>query len=109
MSNTLQPLDLKHRMASNNTIHTMASSTRKMDDKRELVKFSVRAQDFILKKGMHKYSQSIDVGNEGIPIGLGSYAPGSDPNMNNYLDDSTGLAGANEYATDPENENMKNH
>ena len=105
MSSTLQPIE-KHRMGSNNTINTMASSSKRNNEK-QLVNFSVRAQDFILKKGMHNYSKSIDMGGDGnssLPLGLGNFAPGSNNEMSNYLDDTTNLPNKDMYATEPENE-----
>ena len=54
---TLQPIE-KHRMGSNNTINTMASSSKRNNEK-QLVNFSVRAQDFILKKGLSNFKPNI--------------------------------------------------
>lgn len=72
----------------------------------------MRAQDFILKKGLHNYSRSIDAHaatiDAGVPIGVGKHAPlqiGNTADFNNFLDDgSDDLA----YGTEPEgNEDKK--
>ena len=57
----------------------------------QLVNFSVRAQDFILKKGMHNYSKSIDFTAVKERSKIGRHGP-QDADLNNFLDISTDLA-----------------
>ena len=52
---------------------------------KQLVNFSVRAQDFILKKGLHDAS-TIDVDDINVNIGKAS----GDEGMNSFLDESIG-------------------
>lgn len=97
---SLQPIDrVKYRNTSNHTIATMASSTKRANEK-QLVEFSVRAQDYILKKGLHNYSKSIDAGSEGLPFGVGSYGI-KGPETNNFLEDGP-MPNHDNYATDPD-------
>ena len=82
------------RRNKNHSITGAVGSARKRN---QLVDFSVRAQDFILKQGIHSYRNSMVDG----PTGIGNFANASNPDINNFLDDSTGLpqtdnAGASE-------------
>ena len=86
---SLQPVNHRRNATQFNTITVGGSKNN--EAQKQLVNFSVRAQDFILKKGLagagsyHKNSQStIDV--EDIAIGIGNSGPHS--NINNFLDES---------------------
>jgi len=68
----------------------------------------VRAQDFILKQGLEGYSKSIDATGQGLPMGLGSYAPGiGGPDINNYLDTETGMPTDNQAGSGDEDESPR--
>ena len=68
-----------------NSLHHTLDGERRRDQK-ELVQFSVRAQDYILKQGLKDYSNTID-GEGDLPLGVGNRGG----MLNNYLED--GLSG----------------
>ena len=89
---TLGPVKGHHRRGAGsfdqyNTINATSSGGGGLidDTQRQLVNFSVRAQDFILKKGLHD-SNTIDVDDINVNIGKGPGGEGID----SYLDESIG-------------------
>jgi hypothetical protein len=81
---TLQPRSQRRGASQYSTTQQTGPLT---DNQKTLVNFSVRAQDFILKKGLGQAkmsAQTIDV--DDIALGIGSRGPGR--NYNNFLDES---------------------
>lgn len=91
---TLGPIKGQHRRGAGsfdqfNTISAPGIGTSKRgglsDTQKQLVNFSVRAQDFILKKGMtDRNSNTIDVDDININVGKGG------PGDTDWLNDSIG-------------------
>jgi len=87
---TLRPIKGHHKRGAGsfdqfNTINGASSGGGGLigDTQRQLVNFSVRAQEFILKKGLHNNS-TIDVDDINVNIGKGPEG------MDSYLDESIG-------------------
>ena len=85
LSNKLQ-FD-KQRNTSNAVMNTINHTQPKMDS--ELVRFSVRAQEYMVKKGLHNYNRSIDTFTEAPEKNpnLGPYEA-VDAQLDNYLNDT---------------------
>jgi hypothetical protein len=83
MNKTLGQIDA-HKYNNDFTSTTMSASRNKKD----LVNFSVRAQDFILKRGIRNYSTTVDTHsiNPRTTMGGGSFATNNDVVRNNFLD-----------------------
>lgn len=84
-------------------------TTAKKENEKQLVQFSVRAQDFILKKQMGNYSKSIDMGADDAPFNIGSHAPMLHGNvdLNNYLEDGSAVGKSQDYLNDEEGDDTK--
>lgn len=65
------------------------------------MQFSVRAQDYILRKGLTGGNRSIDYGHDGLPHKIGAHAPDfkTSVELNNYLEEG-GVPKYDNY-TDP--------
>lgn len=81
MSSTLHPVG-----TDRNSLHNTIDGDIRRRDQKELVQFSVRAQDYILKQGLKDYSMTVDGGEADLPLGVGNNYAGRGM-MNNYLED----------------------